>query len=169
MGLFDNNAAEDAAAAMRTGYNQAEADAAWKLAMGIGASNDYYGRALVPFSTLYGRGLSGVDAYTDALGLNGPDGSARAVSRFQTSPGYQFQLDQGTQAIERGASARSSLADPSTKLALMNFGQGVANQEYGNYLNRYSPFFTLAGQGATGVGNVNSALAGSNYDYYKTL
>lgn len=77
---------------------------------------------------------------------------------FQATPGYQFQLDQGLGAIDNSAASRGNLFSGSTLKAAQTFGQGLANQEYNNYLNR------LSGQSAQGQSAAaNQANAGANF------
>lgn len=73
---------------------------------------------------------------------------------FEATPGYQFQLDQGNKAIERSAAARGMTLSAPTLQAHQSFSQGLANQEYGNYLNRLA---AMSGSGQTAT---NQAFAG---------
>lgn len=171
MGLFDifSSKNSDKAAADRiAGLNDAYGKATTSLNAGASTANDYYGKALVPFTQLFGAGSRGVDSYSDALGLNGPEGNARATAAFQNNPGYQTQLQYGTQAIDRGAASRGRLSSGNTVMAEQKFGNDLASTGYQNYLNSFSPFFNLAGTGAQGVGAVNTTAAGTNYDAGKT-
>jgi hypothetical protein len=77
---------------------------------------------------------------------------------FETSPGYQFRVDEAMKAIERSAAARGSLRSGATMDALQRRVQGVASSEYENYANRLAQ---LAGIGQAGV--AGSAAAGNNY------
>lgn len=69
---------------------------------------------------------------------------------FQATPGYQFQFDQGTSAVNALAGARGGLNSGRTMQDLTTFGQGLANQEYGNYLNRLTGM-SGSGQAAAGA------------------
>jgi hypothetical protein len=69
---------------------------------------------------------------------------------FQASPGYDFAMGEGLRAIDRAASARGLLGSGSRLRELMRYGQGLANQEYGSYLNRLA---ALAGIGQTAATN----------------
>ena len=69
---------------------------------------------------------------------------------FQATPGYQFQMDQGTAAVNALAGARGGLNSGRTMQDLTTFGQGLANQEYNNYLNRLTGM-SGAGQAAAGA------------------
>lgn len=95
--------------------------------------------------------------YGNALGLNGADGNAAATGAFQAGPGYQFAMDQGTQAALRGASAGGMLNSGNTLTALTQFGQGLANQEYGSWLDRLSG---MSAQGLSAAGGQASGYGG---------
>jgi len=49
---------------------------------------------------------------------------------FTADPGYQWRLDQGQKAIERGASARGNLFSAGTQAAVGAYGQEFASNEY---------------------------------------
>jgi len=109
-------------------------------------------------------GTGALGTYQDAIGLNGSEGNARATGAFQTGPGYQFAMDQGTQAALRGASAGGMLNSGNTLTALTEFGQGLADQEYGSWLDRLN---NLSGQGMQGAGGQAQGY-GAKADLYQT-
>lgn len=112
-----------------------------------------YGNTFDPSTA---RATAGANLYADAQGINGPDGNARAVGAFQAGPGYQFALDQGMQALTRGASAGGMLASGNTLTAAQQYGQGLANQEYGGWLGRLAGY-----NGQEQAGLENQAALGS--------
>jgi len=69
-----------------------------------------------------------------------------AFAQFRTDPGYQFAFDEGTKALQNSAAARGILNSGATAKALTRYGQGVADQQYGNYFARLQ---SLAGLGQT--------------------
>lgn len=77
---------------------------------------------------------------------------------FMESPGYKFRFDQGRKAIENSAVARGVGTSGNTMQALTEYGQGVASQEYGTYLDQ---LLSLMGYGQTGV--AQSAAASQGY------
>lgn len=161
MGLFDifsNDAAKDAARHRTQGLQKGQADAYGYIDQGLTGAQGQYGAAARPFDALYQRGIKGYDAYSDALGLNGPQGVAQAQARFQTGPGYQFALNQGLDALDRRAASRGMLASGNTNLDTINYAQGTANQEWNNYLNRLGGFSTGAQNAATGQAAVRTGL-----------
>lgn len=81
-----------------------------------------------------------------------------AYQGFTATPGYQFRVDQGTDAVNALAGARGGLNSGRTMQDLMKFGQGIASEEYGGYMNR------LAGLTDMGVGAAgNQAQAGNAF------
>ena len=77
----------------------------------------------------------------------------------RNSPGYQFELGQGINAIQRSAAARGGLGSGSTLKALQSFGTGLADSTYGDVFNR-----SLATYGA-GLQGYQAKLAGQSQAY----
>lgn len=88
----------------------------------------------------------------------------KGPGKFETSPGYQFRLQEGEKAILRNAAATGGVASGRTLKALTRFGQETATSDYDNFLNRYydrlKPLQSLAGVGQTMAGqSASNALA----------
>lgn len=87
---------------------------------------------------------------------------------YTKTPGYDFRLQQGTDAIEGSAAARGGLFSGNTAKGLAEYGQNYASNEYGNYLNRLTgqagqgmnAAGMIATSGANTTGQVNNALSG---------
>ena len=77
---------------------------------------------------------------------------------FKETPGYQFNLDQGLNAIDNSAASRGNLFSGATMKAAQEYGAGLASNEYNNYFNRLTGMAS-SGQAAAG----NAANAGANY------
>lgn len=102
------------------------------------------------------KGNNALDALAYEAGIgHKPDDHYKG---FEASPGYQFRLDQGNQAIERMAAARGMRLSGATLKAADNYNQGMASNEYGNYLNQLS---SLAGRGQ--IATQADTSAGQNY------
>ena len=88
---------------------------------------------------------------------------------FQQDPGYQFQLQQGQEAIQRSAAAKGFLNSTGTMKNLDSYSQGVANQSYQTALanftaNQQQRYNMLAGLANTGqVSAQNLGQAGQNF------
>jgi hypothetical protein len=57
---------------------------------------------------------------------------------FQEDPAYQFDLQQGQQALERSAAAKGGLMSGGTLKDLTSYAQGQASNEYQNAYNRFT-------------------------------
>lgn len=62
--------------------------------------------------------------------------SAPTLAEAEQMPGYKFQLEQGTNAIDQNAAATGSLLSGNTGKALTDYGQGLASTDYGNLYNQ---------------------------------
>lgn len=74
-------------------------------------------------------------------------------------PGYQFQLQQGTDAIQNSAAANGLTGN--TLKALSDYGQGTASSYYNNYWNQLMQMANLGQTSAAGVGNIGASTANS--------
>lgn len=54
----------------------------------------------------------------------------QATEKLRSTPGYQFRMSQGTEALERSASAKGNLMSGGTAGALVKYGQGLADQTF---------------------------------------
>jgi len=77
---------------------------------------------------------------------------------FETSPGFEFQQEQGINAIERMAAARGNRLGGATLKEAGRYATGLASQDYGNYMNRLSG---MSGTGQTGA--AQQGVLGQNY------
>lgn len=100
------------------------------------------------YGTQRGLGVGADVSLANQLGINGapPDYSA-----FNNSPGFQFALSQGKQAIDRTAAANESLYTPNTLAMLSQYNTGYASQNYNNYINQLMQSAGLGAQGNTGL------------------
>lgn len=60
----------------------------------------------------------------------------RLAAGFETSPGYQFRLKEGENALARAQGARGKLFSGDAIKEAMQFGQGLASDEYNTYMSR---------------------------------
>lgn len=122
-------------------------------------------KAVDAYAPYAASGAAANTMYDNAIGLNGADGNAAAVSAFQAGPGYDFAVDSATKAALRGASAGGMLASGNTLTALSKLGGDFANQEYGSWLDRLAGRTTqglqAAGGAASGYNNISNAYQSS--------
>lgn len=116
-----------------------------------------------PVAALAAKYGGATSTLLDSLGVNGAAGNANAVNAFQTGPGYNFALDQGNNAINRRRAAGGMLNSGNADIDALKFGQGLANQEYGNWQTKLGAFAPLeanaTSQAATGRAGVDTNIA----------
>lgn len=172
MGLFGSNKVGKATQGVAENISKmaqqygAEGDAL--LLQGRNDAAGYLNQIQGLYQPLSQLGQQGAGLYADAMGLNGADGAARAQGAFTTGPGYQFNMDQGLQALERRAAAQGRMQSGQTGLDTLTFAQGLAGQEYNNWLGGLSGYndMMLAGANgqAQGLGSLGNLYYGNAQD-----
>lgn len=88
---------------------------------------------------------------------------APTLQQAENTPGYQFRLQQGTNAIDENAAATGNLMSGNTGKALQDYGQGLAQstyqQDYQNALNTYMTNYQSL-MGGTQIGQNSTAQLG---------
>lgn len=74
---------------------------------------------------------------------------------FTADPGYQFRLQEGQKALERTRAAGGVFNSGETGKALLEYGQNMGSQEFGNYMNRQ---YNALGAVNTQLGGRQTAL-----------
>jgi hypothetical protein len=122
---------------------------------------EYLGQAGAAFQPLAALGQKyggATDMYLNAMGVNGPAGQTTARNAFQTGPGYDFAFGQGMEALGRKRSAGNMYNSGNADQDVINYGQGMANQEWGNWLKNFQSFINPELQ-ATGEASRGHAAA----------
>jgi hypothetical protein len=105
------------------------------------------------WSTQQQTGQGANTALQSSLGLGGQPADP---SNFLNMPGYQFAVQQGTQAIQRQAAAMGSAYTPNTAEAVGQYVTGTASQDYNTYISQL--------MGAAGLGSTaNAGIATPTY------
>jgi hypothetical protein len=81
--------------------------------------------------------VPGLNAYQnmDTL-LNDPNGYNTILQKYQSSPQFQFQLKQATDAVQRSAAATGNRLGGAQLSALSGRANDVANQSFNGWLDR---------------------------------
>jgi len=145
-----------------TGGTISPADRRLAQATGNRDTRDYYlnrGGTSTPGSTQYRVGGQTFNSLEEAQAwANANPTGGTAYGGFTATPGYEFRVNQGTDAVNALAGARGGLNSGRTMQDLAKFGQGIASEEYGNYMGRLT--------GLTQMGQNSAAMtgtAGQNY------
>ncbi len=169
MGIFDiftgapaKNAAQQNAALFANYAGQASGALGSALEQARGATSQGVA-AYTPLSNLGSKYGAGSSLYLDALGVNGPDAMARARSIYQASPGYQWSVDQATDAAARNAARLGIASSGNTLQAISDRAQNIANQDYNSWLGNLggliSPELSATAGSASGIAGQYGNLA----------
>jgi hypothetical protein len=138
-GLFQASAANRAADAQQQAAEQQ-----------IALQRQVYNQTRGDLRPFYKSGTNALNALNFEMGLGD---RPRGYSGFQNSPGYEFAREEGMRGIMGSAAASGMLGSGATLKALSRYGTGMAQQDYGNWMNRL--------QGMTG-GGLSAATLGAN-------
>lgn len=126
--------------------------------------NQAYPALSASLSPVVGQAASSGDFIQQLLGMKGDAGANDAFNKYLDSTGYNFQLQQGSNAITDNAAARGLLNSGSTLKALNNYGQNMGGQYFNNFIQQLMGLGTQgiqAGQTLAGAGNVNNSSSKS--------
>lgn len=115
---------------------------------------------------MYGQATQQAQGYLNPYTKAG----AQAVQNLQapdmealmSDPGYQFQLQQGQQALDRSLASRGLGQSGAALKAAQQYGQGLANQTYNDYFNRQSQIANQGLGAGLGIGSIIGQGAGAN-------
>lgn len=110
-----------------------------------------------------GKVWGAVDPYMKAG--QGAVGNLTNPNAFMTSPGYEFRLGQGLEAVAGNRAVNGLLRSGGALKALTKYGQDTASEEYGKWHGQQMGVAGLGLQGAgiaAGVANQNSANAAAD-------
>lgn len=148
-GLLGNSSAKKAANAQVAGMQQ-----------GADTINGMYSEAkgnLSPYMDMGRRGNSGL------MGLmNDPNSIA-------DSSAYKWRMSQGMGALDNSAAARGMLFSGAHSKDAMNYGQGLASQEYDNEWNRMMGLSTMGQNSAMGLGQLGANAGNSLANLYSGM
>ena len=183
-GIIQGGAAKSAAGAQEQSQLQALQNSQQNQQASIGAQTGATAQQTANASPYTSLGASSANQLQQLLA---PGGSlsqgwnqsfqAPTAAQAEQTPGYQFQLQQGEQALQNSAAARGGIDSGGTAKALDQYSQGLASQNYQqtynnafqNYQQNYNQFLNnqnaqygrLSGAaqlGASSTGQLNSLL-----------
>jgi hypothetical protein len=133
-----------------------------ELGQGYNAAQGFLGQAGDLYKGMTAAGQPGLDKY-NALTL----GSGADIQRaLEGTGGYQFNMDQGLQALQRSRAAQGMLASGNTDTDTLAFAQGLAGQQLGAERAALQPYLGMYTGGIQGQAGVLGQQAGSATDYY---
>lgn len=174
--LFGGAAEKEAADRNRQAYGNYKTAGQGYLNTGLDRAMGAYGDAkgqYAPLQALAAKYGKGTDMYLNALGLNGAEGNTAAQGAFKAGPQYQFNLDQGLEALNRRRAAGGMLNSGNSDVDALKFGSGLASQEYGGWLSNLSGLnnqnLQATGAISSGLAGIDAARAGTYYQHGNDL
>jgi len=137
-----------------------------------------YGKFNLPGSTTGAQDLStfaqqwhqqhggDLGAYTTTT--NPQTAANAAFDMFRNSSGYDWRLKQGMNALNSGYAGAGTIKSGAAMKAAVDYGQGQASQEFGNYLNSLGNQQGVGLQAAGAQANVGVQAANSLGNIYMT-
>jgi len=133
-------AAQNESEAIQHGYRDASAEQTKML-----------GNIQSTYQPYLTAGAGATSNLEDMLGLNGKTAN---YADFTNMPGYQFAISQGTQAIQRQASANGNAYTPNTIGTIGQYVTGTAMQDYNTYINQLLGLSKQGADAANNFGNI---------------
>jgi hypothetical protein len=134
---------------------------------GIDTKSDMYNTVDKYYQPYMDAGTSSLSSLQEQIArMYGDPGALYADlgKGFKQSPGYEYNINQATQGANRAAAAGGQLGSTGEQLALSKQISGMADQDYGNYMNSMMGLYgqgVQGLQGLTGMGyKANSDMAG---------
>jgi len=162
-GILGSNASQNAAGVLSSGAKQAQNLELQNQNAALGAQQNALGNVTSAEQPYQALGSTSANSLASLIknGFQAP-----TLQQAEQTPGYQFALQQGTNAINENAAANGNLMSGTTGTALENYGQNLAQnayqQTYNNALNAYQTNVGAA-QGGVNTGLTSTGqLANTN-------
>jgi len=174
-GIMGSGAAKKAASAQETAAQQGLANSQQNQQASIGTQQAATAQQAQNEQPYTSAGAGAANQLSSLLGSPGGGWNqsfqAPTAAQAAATPGYQFQLQQGENALQNSAAANGGLLSGNEAAAQQQYGQGLAstnyqntyNNAFQNYLQNYQQYQNqvgnlqnLAGMGQTATGQVNA-------------
>lgn len=133
-----------------------------ELQQGYDTAQGFLGQAGDLYKGMTAAGQPGLDKY-GALTL----GSGADIQKaLEGTGGYQFNMDQGLQALQRSRAAGGMLNSGNTDTDTLAFAQGLAGQQLAAERAALNPYLGMYTGGVQGQAGVLGQQAGTATDYF---
>lgn len=119
-----------------------------------------------PYINAGQRSLGTLESTYNQLLQNPGQAMNQIGAGYQASPGYQYNVQQATNAANQAAAAGGMQGTMQEQQQLAGTVSGLANQDYYNYLNHA---LGLYGQGLSGLGGLNTMGYGASTGLAQSL
>lgn len=168
-GIFNTKPQQAARDSQIAGLTAAQGSATSAINSGQARTDADYAAGLAPYTTNLAVTQPGQQNYADATGAGGAQGYARALQSFHENPGQAYQLQVAKDAVLRNHSQAGTTASGGTLMDLSDRSQGIAQQNWQQYIANLLPFVGASTANAGGVAGVNTAKAGTDTGFANKL
>lgn len=122
------------------------------------AANPFFAKDPMEHYRRYGQTEGrqwGAPAAQQGTGYN----AQQITDKLRATPGYQFAFNEGRRGLESSAAARGGLFSGAAGKALTKYGQGMADQQYGTYMDRLASLAGIAQSATNRVGDWGQSAA----------
>jgi len=155
------DAANQAAGAYREAAQRAMGEINSSYDTGRTDINEGYDQGMQYLDPYLAGDQSGNQAYLASLGLLGKDAQNQSYENYQETPGYQFAMQQGLRGVDNSAASRGLNKSGAAIKGVLQYSQGLANQEFGRWQDRLQGLSSLGHQLANETAN-RSQTKGQN-------
>lgn len=118
----------------------------------INAGRGALGQLNGQYGTMAGQYQGVQNQYNDLM--NDPAATYNwLASGYQKSPGYDWRMKQGMAGVNNANAAGGMLGSPMHQQEASEMSQGIANQDFGNYMNQVGGMYGMGLQGNTNMMN----------------
>lgn len=169
-GILGNNAANNASQTEQSATNQAIAYQKQQSSNALGQQQQTTNQITGELSPFLNTGQNATASLNSLLSPGGAltqgwnqTFQAPTAQQAQQTPGYQFQLQQGLNALQNSAAARGGLLSTGTAKNLNDYAQGVASTNYDDRYNQsLNTYMTNQNSFLTNQNNLYSRLYGAS-------
>lgn len=118
----------------------------------INAGRDSLGKLQGQYGTMMGQYQGVQNQYNDLM--NDPSATYNWLAGgYQQSPGFNWQMKQGMNAANNAAAAGGMAGSPQHQQQAATMAEGLANQDFQNYMSRITGMYNTGLQGNQGMFN----------------
>lgn len=143
------------ASASKKAANKAADTSMQTAQMNNALSREIYGQNTANLSPFMQRGNESGEQINALLA-----GNPAAFDAFRNSTNYQFRLGEGMKAANQGYAARGMLQSGAAMKGLNDYGQNMASNELGNYMNILGQQQQVGLSGANALAGVGTNMVG---------
>lgn len=155
------------AAISSSGANKAANATQYAADQSAAVQREIYGQNKEMLAPWVLEGAKATPVINGLLGLGDAQQAQQAFDTYRGSTGYDFRLKQGLNAVTSGYAGGGMLRSGAAMKGLADYGQGMATQEFGNYMGALGNQQSMGLAAAGNLAGVSSGYANSLGSIYQ--